>query len=313
MPFPVHEADFPGRDGKGKGKLPQRSVFQVRQNEFPDDAGASQTDAGEINQQIHGGGFQNVFRKEGVFPKINVEILAGQVLPVQEHQDAVLQKRKRARRSGGKRAGAILSGETTEIVQIFLCGHKGVLDLHDGREGQGTQPFRLSGKAQIQLPLLQHLQGVAGGLAGDGDPEMGVQLDEILKGGQKDVFAEGGADPDAQLPHAQLVAQPQLVFRALQGLKGRFYVGIQQFSVLGQLDAPGGAGEKSAAHRLLQLPDSLADGGLADKKLVRGPGDIPGTGDRVKNPVERKILIHGRPPVFLSSAASFAPEAVCQN
>ena len=186
---------------------------------------------------------------------------------------------------GGGRTEAALACEKRKIVKIVLCSHKCILDLHDGSEGQGAELFRLSGEAQIELALFKHLQRVVGGLTGNSDPEVRMKLDEILQRGQKDVFAEGRADPDAQLAHTELVAQAQLVFRAFERLQGGSDMGEKKLTVFCQPHSPGGADKQGRAHRLFQLLYGFADSGLADKELVGGAGDVSGPGYRVKDTV----------------------------
>ena len=63
-------------------------------------------------------------------------------------------------------------------------------------------------------------------------------------------------------------------------------MGKKQLPILGELNTPGGAGEESCIHGLLQFSDRLADRGLADKKLVSGVRNIAGQGDRVEDTIE---------------------------
>ena len=185
-----------------------------------------------------------MFSGTGRFLEVTVEILARQVVPVQKHQDAVLQKRQGV--FGGGRTEAALACEKRKIVKIVLCSHKCILDLHDGSEGQGAELFRLSGEAQIELALFKHLQRVVGGLTGNSDPEVRMKLDEILQRRQKDVFAEGRADPDAQLAHTELMAQAQLVFRAFERLQGGSDMGEKKLTVFCQPHSPGRSGQTGA-------------------------------------------------------------------
>ena len=98
-----------------------------------------------------------------------------------------------------------------------------------------------------------------------------MELYKILQAGQKDVLAQGRADADTQLSHAEFTADAQLVFSAFQGLKSGADMGVQKLAFFSELYAPGGAGKELCAQGLLQSADGFADGRLADKQLFGGP------------------------------------------
>ena len=60
-------------------------------------------------------------------------------------------------------------------------------------------------------------------------------------------------------------------------------MGKEKLSLRRQLNAPGTAGEKADFQAVLQFADGLADGRLADVKLLCGPGNVPCFCHLVKN------------------------------
>ena len=73
-----------------------------------------------------------------------VQILAGQVFPVQKHQYAVFQEGGRAGSSQGFLA--LPAEKKGQVVKIVPGGYKGILDLHNRGKDQGAQFLRLSGQ-----------------------------------------------------------------------------------------------------------------------------------------------------------------------
>lgn len=51
--------------------------------------------------------------------------------------------------------------------------------------------LRPPGQSQIQLSVFQHLQSLVSGLAGNGDPQMRMGFDKILKPRHQHIFTEG--------------------------------------------------------------------------------------------------------------------------
>ena len=131
-----------------------------------------------------------------------------------------------------------------------------------------------------------------GGLAGNGDPDMGMELNKVLQVRQQNIFAEGRADADAQMANAQFPAKAQLGLRSLQCLKGRADRLEEQFAVFRELNASGVAGKERGAHGLLQLFDGFADGRLTDKKFLCSLGNVAGEGGCIENTVKCEVLIH---------------------
>ena len=74
-------------------------------------------------------------------------------------------------------------------------------------------------------------------------------------------------------------------------------MGEEDLPFLGQLYTAGVAGKQGSVKAVLQLADGLTDGRLADIELTGSFGNVAGPGNRVKDSVLRKILIHF-PPCF---------------
>ena len=59
----------------------------------------------------------------------------------------------------------------------------------------------------------------------------------------------------------------------------------EHVSLGGELDAPGISEKKPGPQAFLQLSNGLADGRLADVKLLGSPGNISGHGYGIKNTI----------------------------
>ena len=69
----------------------------------------------------------------------------------------------------------------------------------------------------------------------------------------------------------------------------------EHVSLGGELDAPGISEKKPGPQAFLQLSNGLADGRLADIKFSGAVGDAAGTGNRIKNMIERQVILHTKP------------------
>ena len=124
-----------------------------------------------------------------MFFHMRVQILPGQILPIQQHQDAIFYERNRILSS--QILGNRLPQLPGQIVEIIPGSHKRILDLHDRREEQRPGLLRPPGQSQIQLSVFQHLQSLVSGLAGNGHPQVRMSFDKILKPGHQNIFTEG--------------------------------------------------------------------------------------------------------------------------
>ena len=90
------------------------------------------------------------------------------------------------------------------------------------------------------------------------------------------------AEPDREVAAAHLPAILEPGRHILQALDDRVHRRQQRRTVGGQLDAGAAAMEQPAAHRFLERPNVLGDGGLADIEQLRRRGKGPLLGHRVE-------------------------------
>ena len=57
--FSTYEANLPGRKAKAHRHLTKRAFIQLSAYKLPDDTGYTQADSGKVDEQVHGGHFQN--------------------------------------------------------------------------------------------------------------------------------------------------------------------------------------------------------------------------------------------------------------
>ena len=99
---------------------------------------------------------------------MRVQILPGQILPIQQHQDAIFYERNRILSS--QILGNRLPQLPGQIVEIIPGGHKCILNLHDRRKKQRPRILGPTGQPQIQIAIFQHLERLIGSLTGNGHP-----------------------------------------------------------------------------------------------------------------------------------------------
>ena len=76
-----------------------------------------------------------------------------------------------------------IRGRSLPQGQVFHIGgstDEAVVDLHDRSEIQSSSGPGLCHQSDVDLPGLQHLQGMGGGLAFDGDVHMGILFHKAL-------------------------------------------------------------------------------------------------------------------------------------
>ena len=122
-------------------------------------------------------------------------------------------------------------------------------------------------------------------MTGNGNVDMGKFFNKIPQVWEQNIFAQGSADSDCQVSHAESDGAAQLVLSQGQRLEGGLDMGIEQLAFRGQADAPGTAVKELYADIFLQFLDGFADGRLADIQLFGSFGNISGIGDCIKNPV----------------------------
>ena len=130
--------------------------------------------------------------------------------------------------------------------------------------------FRLAHQADVDGVGFQQLQRLVGRLAGDADVDARMSADKTGEVGQEHIPTERGADADAQGARVRGGHTRQLMLGGVQGGESFLYILPQQFPLRCQDDTLGTADKEPDIQCLLQFFDGFAEGGLADKKLLRG-------------------------------------------
>ena len=195
--FAADKANFPGGDLRAQGDLGQETGLQFLLNEFSDDTGDPEADLGEFDEHVHGTDFQERVQFDPVFFQGGVDVLAGDVRVVGQHEDGVgLQ--------GFCQTAAAFA--YLKVFQVGMGADEGVLDALERLvvtvEFSGGAPDQ----AEVDLAVFQQGHGLIGRLTVDGHFYVRVLLDELLQIGAQDVPAQGGADADAQLGDPQGVS-----------------------------------------------------------------------------------------------------------
>ena len=120
--------------------------------------------------------------------------------------------------SGLKQAG-VLPFPQVQVLQIIGGGDKGVLDIHDRNKGQVTAYRRLGNQAQVDFLLFQPGQGLCRGLALYGDLHVGILVNEGLKIGKQNIFAQCVAHTDPQVADVEFLNPLQFLLAPVQGVK----------------------------------------------------------------------------------------------
>lgn len=97
---------------------------------------------------------------------------------------------------------------------------------------------------------------------------------------------------DADFSQLQIHHLLQLLFSHFNLLIAPCHIGIEQFSLFGQLHSLGAAYKKLYPHRCFQKLDRLAHGGLADGELLGRQRQGAAAGHMIKNLIIFQILNH---------------------
>ena len=238
------KSDGAVRNGNIQGQLHEGTVIQFLFHEVLDDAAGAETDPGKINEQIHGGGFQEVVWLDVLLPEIIINIGTGYIALLQ-HEDGTIFEYIR------------LGGTLTEphVGQISGGGDEAVLNFHNLLKNDVLTRRHFSDEPQVDLLMLKKLHGLEGGLAVDREFNMWITSHKFLQAGEEYIFTEHGADADADMSYAKLGHALQLVLAAIQKLECPLYMLKQDRALLCELDTAGIADEQRDLQTVLQLAD----------------------------------------------------------
>ena len=277
------KADFTRWNSGTKGDFREKSGVQFFLYGFPYDAGDAKSDLCKFDEHVHGTDFQEGVQFDPAVFQSGVDMLAGYVGIVREHKGGVCFQ-------GFGQVFAAFAD--LEVFKIGMGADEGVLDTLQRLVVAGEFSGGTPDQPQIDLAVFQKFYGLIGGLAVDGDLYVRVLLDKSLEIGKQNVPAQGCADTDAKLRDSQGMAVAQCLFGEIDGTESFLNLFIEKFSVLGQRDAAGTAGEQWNLQGFLQFSYGFADRRLADKKFFCRMGNISVAGGDVENLIKRKILIH---------------------
>ena len=125
------------------GNFDQSAFLQFLFDKFADDTGCTDANLGKFDQQVHGADLQNLIGFDLVPVEIVIDILAGDILLVKQHQG-----------SRKKQIGICMLPDG-EVIQIRLGSDKGILDLLQGQKGKCTMMLRSTDQANIDLTAFQ--------------------------------------------------------------------------------------------------------------------------------------------------------------
>ena len=148
------------------------------------------------------------------------------------------------------------------------------------------------GQSQVYLALLQQSLQVGGGGFCQLQGHVGILPGEDGHNIRQDLHGPGDADPQAQA--ASVLVADAFDLRLQPGIDLQHGLhGLQvALSGIGQVEGGGTPVEERRAYLLLDLPQGLAQGGLADIKLLcrGGDGAVPGNGLKIEGLLHIHII-----------------------
>jgi len=187
--------------------LRESSLFQIILHELADHAGDSKSGSGKFDCQVHMIDLDDIGKLDLMRGKKGIRMLPGNIFPVKHDKGGFVQKIRLIKEISS--IFAVKGGE------IGIGSHENIFDGFEGQAGNRAAPVILqmsqADQPDINGSLLQGGNRAGGGLAGDGDLDIGIFRDKGSKKRQKHVLAESGTDPDGQTAYLLGYEGPYLI------------------------------------------------------------------------------------------------------
>jgi len=214
--------------------------------------------------------------------KKGIRMLPGNIFLVKHDKGDLVQKSRLIKEISS--IFAVKGGE------IGIGSHKNIFDGFEGQAGNRATPVILqmsqADQPDINGSLLQGGNRAGGGLAGDGDLDIGIFRDKGSKKRQKHVLTERGTDPDGETAYLLGYEGPYLILPGFQGCKRLFHVTAEHLTLRGQANAPGGSVKEHGIQAFLKPGNGFAHGRLGNIQLLGRHREIPASGHFIKDLIE---------------------------